>query len=234
MKHRVKQFVNTIIARRWLVRIWWGAQVLLQYSCNPPFVVMAAWSKFAYFYIISFLSGGLYCAYSAFPIVPKWVWLQWTAWNRRLLVGIQDSILEHTRGKFRGGVGTHLKQVVDISLTLVPWCTHPSLFVGSGLLGQARVCLKVFQAVRQASSSKHEAVIEEFIIQLQWKNTGLQTELANNHVYGSNFSVVALYSILKSFAVEEVGTDPAYTKGHNIKDIYRIIFTKGHNSKQWM
>lgn len=63
---------------------------------------------------------------------------------------------------------------------------------------------------------------------------GLQTELANKHVYGSNFWVVALYYMLKSFGVEKVGTDPAYTKGHNIKDTYRIIYAEGHKSKQWM
>lgn len=146
--------------------------------------------------------------------------------------GQQDSLAQEN---FRGGVGTHLKQVIDISLTLVPRCTHPRLFVGSGLLGQARVCLKVFEAVRQTSSSNHEAVLEDFLMQLQWKNAGPQTELANNHAYGSNFWVVALYSILKSFAVEEVNIGPlAYIKGLNMKDIYRIIYTKGHQSKQWM
>lgn len=106
--------------------------------------------------------------------------------------------------------------------------------MGAGLLGQARVSLKVLQAVRQASSPNCEAVLEESLIQLPWENTGLQTELANKHVYGSNFGVVALYHMLKSFAAEKVGTGPAYTKGHNIKDIYRIIYTEGHKSKHWM
>lgn len=114
--------------------------------------------------------------------------------------------------KLRGGVGTHLKQVIDISLTLVPWCTHLSLFVGAGLLGQARVCLKIFQVVRQASSSNREAVLKEFLIQLQWKSMGLQTELANKLVYGSDFWAVALYYILKSLAAEEVSTNLAYTR----------------------
>lgn len=106
--------------------------------------------------------------------------------------------------------------------------------MGAGLRGQARVSLKVLQAVRQASSSHCEAVLEDLIMQLAWKNTGLHTELASKHVYGSNFWAAALYDILKSFVVEKVGTDSAYSKGHNIKDTYRIIYTEGHKSKQWM
>jgi len=83
------------------------------------------------------------------------------------------------QGKFAASVETHLKQIKDVSITLVPWSSHLSLFVETGLLGQTRICLKVFQVIREPSSSNRKAVIKDLLIQLQWKNRGLHKELAN-------------------------------------------------------
>lgn len=95
--------------------------------------------------------------------------------------------------KFSGSVDTHLKQIKDISITLVPWCFHPSFFVQTGLLRHTRVCLKVFQVIREPSSSNCKAVVKEPLIKLQWKNRGLHNKLANKHVYESDIWIVALY-----------------------------------------
>lgn len=95
--------------------------------------------------------------------------------------------------KFGASAETHLKQIKDISIALVPWCCH--LFVKTGLPGQTRVCLKVFQVIRERSSSNHKAVIKDLLIQVQWKNRGLHKELANEHEYGSNIWIVALNCI---------------------------------------
>lgn len=94
--------------------------------------------------------------------------------------------------RFSGSVNTHFKQIKDISITLVPRCSHPSLFVDTGLLGQTRVCLEVFQVIREPSFSNCKAVIKDLLIQLQWKNRGLHEELANQHVYGSTMWIVDL------------------------------------------
>lgn len=94
-------------------------------------------------------------------------------------------------------VEAHLKQIKDIAITLVPRCSHLSLFVETGLLGQTRVCLKVFQVIREPSSSNCKGVIEELLIQLRWKNRGLHKELANKHVYGSSIWIVALLYFVK-------------------------------------
>lgn len=116
--------------------------------------------------------------------------------------------------KFGASVETHLEQTENISITLVPWCSHLSLFVETGLLGQTRVCLKVFQVIREPSSTNCKAVIKDLLIQLQWKNRGLHKELARSNIW-----IVSLYYTSQSFAVEEVGTGPAYTKGHEAQGV---------------
>lgn len=100
------------------------------------------------------------------------------------------------REKFSGSVDTHLKQIKDISIILVPRCSHPSLFAETGLLGQTRVCLKVFQVIRVPSFSSCKAVIKDVLVQLQWKNRDLHKELDNKHVCGSNIWIIALYCSL--------------------------------------
>lgn len=98
--------------------------------------------------------------------------------------------------KLSTGVDTHLKQIKDISITLVPWCSHPGLFVEAGLLGQTRIRLKVFQVIREPSFSNYKAVFKDLLIQLQWKTRGLHKELASKHEYGSNILTVAFYYAL--------------------------------------
>lgn len=85
--------------------------------------------------------------------------------------------------KFGTNAENHLKQIKDISFTLVPRCFLMSLFMEIRFLRQTRVCIKVFQVIREPSSSNYKAVFKDCPTQLQWKNRGLYKELGNMHVF---------------------------------------------------